>query len=99
MRSTAKCASKRSRKRRSCSTPNASDRECPDATLREIAALAREAGAFVMVDEVYREMRFEAEPQTAFLLDPERFRSGMPRRHAAGNRRPGTRGGRVCDGG
>ncbi len=52
---------------------NPSGAECPDATLREIAALAREAGAFVMVDEVYREMRFEAEPQTAFLLDPERF--------------------------
>ena len=26
-----------------------------------------------MVDEVYREMLFEAEPQTAFHVDPERF--------------------------
>lgn len=52
---------------------NPSGAECPDATLREIAAMARETGSFVMVDEVYREMRFEAEPQTAFHLDPERF--------------------------
>lgn len=52
---------------------NPSGAECPEASLREIAAMAREAGAFVMVDEVYREMRFEAEPQTAFHLDPERF--------------------------
>jgi aspartate/methionine/tyrosine aminotransferase len=45
----------------------------PDSTLREIAAMAREAGALVMVDEVYREMLYESEPQTAFHLDPERF--------------------------
>jgi aspartate/methionine/tyrosine aminotransferase len=41
--------------------------------LHEIAALARKTGTYVLVDEVYREMLFEAAPQTAFLLDPERF--------------------------
>lgn len=46
---------------------------CPEATLREIAAVARKAGAFVIVDEVYREMLFESRPQTAFHIDPERF--------------------------
>ena len=41
--------------------------------LREIAALARRSGAYVLVDEVYLEMLFEAEPQTAFHIDPELF--------------------------
>ena len=45
----------------------------PDSTLREIAAMANESGALVMVDEVYREMLYESQPQTAFHLDPERF--------------------------
>jgi aspartate/methionine/tyrosine aminotransferase len=45
----------------------------PASTLQEVAALAREMGAYVLVDEVYREMLFEAEPQTAFHLDPDRF--------------------------
>jgi aspartate/methionine/tyrosine aminotransferase len=52
---------------------NPSGALCPDTTLREIAALARDVGAFVMLDEVYREMLFEGRPQTAFHLDPERF--------------------------
>lgn len=46
---------------------------CPDATLQEIAGLARQAGAFVLVDEVYREMLFESRPKTAFDIDRERF--------------------------
>ena len=46
---------------------------CPDDTLQEIAVLARQAGAFVLVDEVYREMLFENRPQTAFDIDRERF--------------------------
>lgn len=45
----------------------------PESTLREIAAMARELGAMVLVDEVYREMLFESQPQTAFHIDPERF--------------------------
>jgi aspartate/methionine/tyrosine aminotransferase len=56
-----------------CNLHNPSGALLPDATLREIAQLARRSGAFVMVDEVYREMLFEAEPQTAFHIDPERF--------------------------
>lgn len=46
---------------------------CPDETLKEIASLARDAGAFVLVDEVYREMLFASRPQTAFDIDRERF--------------------------
>jgi aspartate/methionine/tyrosine aminotransferase len=46
---------------------------CPNWTLREIAALARKSGIYVLVDEVYLEMLFETEPHTAFHIDPERF--------------------------
>ena len=46
---------------------------CSDEALREVAALARKTRAFVIVDEVYREMLFETEPHSAFHLDPERF--------------------------
>lgn len=46
---------------------------CPDDTLEEIAVLAHETGAYVLVDEVYREMLFESRPQTAFNIDRERF--------------------------
>jgi aspartate/methionine/tyrosine aminotransferase len=56
-----------------CNLHNPSCALAPDSTLHEIAALARDAGAHVMVDEVYREMLYEAEPQTAFHVDPERF--------------------------
>jgi aspartate/methionine/tyrosine aminotransferase len=52
---------------------NPSGAFCPDNTLREVAELARKSGAYVLVDEVYREMLFEARPQTAFHVDPERF--------------------------
>ena len=46
---------------------------CPDDTLKEVALLAREMDAFVLVDEVYREMLFQSQPQTAFAIDRERF--------------------------
>jgi aspartate/methionine/tyrosine aminotransferase len=56
-----------------CNLHNPSGALTPDSTLREIATLAGEVGAYVLVDEVYREMLFQAEPQTSFHLDPERF--------------------------
>jgi aspartate/methionine/tyrosine aminotransferase len=56
-----------------CNLHNPSGALVPDSTLGEITAMARAAGAYVLVDEVYREMMFEAEPQTAFHADPERF--------------------------
>ena len=45
----------------------------PDSVLSEVARIARKVGAYVLLDEVYREMLFEARPQSAFHLDPERF--------------------------
>jgi hypothetical protein len=42
----------------------------PD-TLRALGALAREARAHVLVDEVYRELMFEEAPPTALHLGPE----------------------------
>lgn len=42
-------------------------------TLRTIGELAGSVGARVLVDEVYLETLFEAQPATAFHLDPERF--------------------------
>ncbi|HEY6273146.1 MAG TPA: pyridoxal phosphate-dependent aminotransferase [Terriglobales bacterium] len=56
-----------------CNLHNPSGALTPDTILREVQALARQRGAYVLVDEVYREMLFEAEPETAFHLDPERF--------------------------
>jgi aspartate/methionine/tyrosine aminotransferase len=56
-----------------CNLHNPTGAFTPDSVLREVAALARERNAYVLVDEVYREMLYEAAPQTAFLLDPERF--------------------------
>lgn len=46
---------------------------CSDQVMAEVADLTRSVGAFVMVDEVYREMFFESQPRTAFHIDPERF--------------------------
>jgi aspartate/methionine/tyrosine aminotransferase len=46
---------------------------CREDELREIAVLARRSGAYVLVDEVYLEMLFETQPQTAFHIDPEFF--------------------------
>src|SRR5262249_18283339 len=56
-----------------CNLHNPSGALTPDSVLREIATLARQRNAYVLVDEVYREMLFEATPQTAFHLDPDRF--------------------------
>ena len=56
-----------------CNFHNPSGAFTSDSTLREIANLARRNNAYVMVDEVYREMLYEANPQSAFHIDPERF--------------------------
>jgi aspartate/methionine/tyrosine aminotransferase len=56
-----------------CNFHNPSGALVSDATLREIASLARRSNAYVMVDEVYREMLYEAKPQSTFHIDPERF--------------------------
>lgn len=56
-----------------CNLHNPSGALAPDSALREIGALAKTRGSSVLVDEVYREMLFEATPKTAFHLDPERF--------------------------
>ena len=56
-----------------CNLHNPSGALTPDSVLREVATLARERNGYVLVDEVYREMLYEAAPQTAFHIDPERF--------------------------
>jgi len=56
-----------------CNLHNPSGALVSDSTMREVAALARKSGAYVLVDEVYREMMFCTEPQTAFHIDPDRF--------------------------
>lgn len=44
-----------------------------DATLRKLGQVARQAGARVLVDEVYLELLFDRKPPTAFHLDPDTF--------------------------
>ena len=56
-----------------CNLHNPTGALTPDSVLREIGALAAKTGAYVVVDEVYREMLFESEPGCAFHIDPERF--------------------------
>ncbi len=56
-----------------CNFHNPSGAFTPDATLRKIANLARRNNAYVTVDEVYREMLYESDPQSSFHIDPERF--------------------------
>lgn len=56
-----------------CNLHNPTGAMVSDSVLREVARLARKSGAYVMVDEVYREMLFELKPQSAFHIDPERF--------------------------
>ena len=56
-----------------CNLHNPTGALTPDSTLRELGRLAEKSGAFVMVDEVYREMLFEQAPQSSFLIDSERF--------------------------
>jgi aspartate/methionine/tyrosine aminotransferase len=56
-----------------CNLHNPSGALAPDATLREVGTLARKVSAYVVVDEVYREILFEPAPASAFHIDPERF--------------------------
>lgn len=56
-----------------CNLHNPSGAFTPDSTLREIGTLAQKSGAYVFVDEVYREMLFETTPQSSFHVDAERF--------------------------
>jgi aspartate/methionine/tyrosine aminotransferase len=56
-----------------CNLHNPSGAFTSDSDLKQIAMLARKAGSYVLVDEVYREMLYEAEPQSSFHIDPERF--------------------------
>jgi len=56
-----------------CNFHNPTGAFTPDSTLQAIAGIARRNNAYVMVDEVYREMLYESSPQSSFLLDPERF--------------------------
>ena len=56
-----------------CNFHNPTSAFTPDSTLREIGELAQKAGAYVIVDEVYREMLFETDPVSSFHIDPERF--------------------------
>lgn len=56
-----------------CNLHNPTGALTADSTLRELGMLAASVNAYVIVDEVYREMLFEPEPQSSFLLDPERF--------------------------
>ncbi|PYP89777.1 MAG: aminotransferase [Candidatus Angelobacter sp. Gp1-AA117] len=56
-----------------CNLHNPSGAFIPNPVLGEVATLARKTNTYIVVDEVYREMLFEQEPQTAFHLDPERF--------------------------
>ncbi|MGE5325365.1 MAG: pyridoxal phosphate-dependent aminotransferase [Actinomycetota bacterium] len=56
-----------------CNLHNPSGALASDSVLREIGTLAKARGACVLVDEVYRELMFEAVPETAFHLDPDHF--------------------------
>jgi len=56
-----------------CNLHNPTGALVPDATLRQVGELAAKVGAYVVVDEVYREMLFEPVPMSAFHIDPERF--------------------------
>jgi aspartate/methionine/tyrosine aminotransferase len=56
-----------------CNLHNPSGALTADSTMREIAALARKSGAYILVDEVYLEMMFVAQPETAFHIDPDSF--------------------------
>src|SRR5262249_8638436 len=50
---------------------NPSNVLCDDATLREVGAIARAAGAHVLVDEVYLDAVWDGRPSTAARLGPE----------------------------
>jgi hypothetical protein len=56
-----------------CNLHNPTGALVPDAILREVGKLAAKVRAYVLVDEVYREVLFESSPASAFHIDPERF--------------------------
>jgi aspartate/methionine/tyrosine aminotransferase len=56
-----------------CNLHNPTGAFTPDSELRKLGELAGRVGAYVIVDEVYREMLYEFGPNTSFLIDPERF--------------------------
>jgi hypothetical protein len=56
-----------------CNLHNPSGALTPESTLREIGIIAKRAGAQVLVDEVYLEMLWQKEPQSAFHIDPQVF--------------------------
>jgi len=56
-----------------CNLHNPSGALTPESTLRQIGRLAKQAGARVIVDEVYLEMLWESQPQSAFHFDPDTF--------------------------
>ncbi len=56
-----------------CNMHNPSGALIPEVTLRKVGELAKNVGARVLVDEVYLEMLWQREPQSAFHLDPETF--------------------------
>lgn len=56
-----------------CNLHNPSGALTPDSVLRDLVALAKKRGCYILVDEVYREMLFSSDPATAFHLDPQRF--------------------------
>jgi hypothetical protein len=56
-----------------CNLHNPSGALTPQSTLREIGRMAKKVGAHVIVDEVYLEMLWESQPQSAFHIDPDIF--------------------------
>jgi hypothetical protein len=58
-----------------CNLHNPSSAFTPESLLRQIGGLAKRVGARVIVDEVYLEMLWEAEPNSAFHIDSDVFLS------------------------
>jgi len=56
-----------------CNLHNPSGALTPESTLREIGRMAKKVAAHVIVDEVYLEMLWESQPNSAFHIDPETF--------------------------
>jgi hypothetical protein len=58
-----------------CNMHNPTGVLVPVETLREVGQMAKRVGAKVIVDEVYLEMLWQAQPESAFHLDPQTFLS------------------------
>lgn len=56
-----------------CNLHNPTGAQIPDSQLRELGELASKNNAYVLVDEVYREMLYDSVPTSAFHIDPDRF--------------------------